>query len=108
MAPGWYEYAEKCTSSEEHLKRNYDGKLDGEYGHLMISDKKLLFVKEEGFFKKKYTAPFLLSYDKVREVRPIDKYMLQISDKTGITHKFLSHVSASRVNEVIHDEMKSM
>ena len=106
MAPKWYEYAQKCTSPEEHLKRNYEGKLDGEYGHLMISDKKLFFVKEEGFFKKKYTAPFLLSYDKVREVCPIDKYTLQISDKTGTTHKFKSEVSASKVNEVIQDEMK--
>ncbi len=106
MAPKWYEYAEKCTSPEEHLKKNYTGKLDGDYGHLMISDKKMIFVKEEGFFKKKYTAPFVISYDKVKKVDPIDKHVLQISEKTGKTHKFETDINVSKLNEVIHDEMK--
>jgi len=105
IAPKWYDYAQKRTAPDEHLRKNWDGKLDGDYGHLMISDKKLFFVKEEGFLKKKYSTPFVLQYDQVKDVRPLDKYHLQITEKTGKIHKFECDSSVSRVSEAIHEEM---
>ena len=105
MAPKWYEYAQKSTSPNEHIIKNYAGNLDGNYGHLMISDKKLFFVKEEGFFRKKYSVPFILPYNKVKDIHPLDKYHLQISEKTGKTHEFECELSASSVNKAIHEEM---
>ena len=107
MAPKWYEYAQKCMAPDEHLRKNYSGKLDGDYGYLMISDKKLLFVKEEGFLRKKYSAPFSLAYDKVQDVRPLDSYHLLISEKTGKSHKFECDTNVSSVAKVIHEEMNT-
>ena len=105
MPPKWYEYAQKCTSSDEHLGKNYDGRLDGDYGHLVLSDKKLIFVKEEGFLRKKYSAPLVLTYDKVKEVSSVNRNRLQISEKTGKTHKFESDINSSRIEKAIHEEM---
>ena len=105
MAQKWYEYAEKCTAPDEHLGKNYTGKLDGSYGHLMLSDKKLIFVKEEGLFRKKYSAPLLLPYDEVKDIRPIDNYRMEISEKTGKTHKFETDLNVSNIEKAIREEM---
>ena len=107
MAPKWYEYAQKCMAPDEHLRKNYNGKLDGDYGYLMISDKKLLFVKVEGFFRKKYSAPFSLAYDKVKDVRPLDNYRMEISEKTGKTHKFETDLNVSHIEKAIREEMNT-
>ena len=107
MATKWYEYAQKCTAPDEHIRKSYPGKLDEDNGYLVISDKKLLFVKEEGFLRKKYSAPFSLAYDKVQDVRPIDGYSLLISEKTGKSHKFECDVNVSRVAKAIHEEMNT-
>jgi len=107
MSPKWYEYAQRCISPDEHLKGNYDGRFDGDYGHLFISDKKLFFVKEEGFLRKKYSVPFTLKYDDVQDVRSIDRNHLQISEKTGKTYKFESDINVSIIDKAIHEEMNS-
>ena len=107
MPPKWYEYAQRCTSPDEHLGRNYDGQLDGDYGHLFISDKKLIFVKEEGFLRKKYSVPLTLKYDDIQDIRSIDRNHLQISEKTGKTHEFESDINVSIINKAIHEEMNS-
>ena len=105
MAQKYYEYALKCMAPDEHLRKNYPGRLDGDNGYLMVSDKKLLFVKGEGFLRKKYSAPFSLAYDKVQDVRPLDSYHLLISEKTGKSHKFECDVNVSSVAKAIHEEM---
>ena len=107
MSPKWYDYAEKSTAPDEHIKRNYSGKLDGEWGYIMISDKKLFFVTEEGFFRKKYSIPFNLPYEEVEDIKAVDEFELQISEKNGKTHKFVSDdlVRASRIYEAIQEEM---
>ena len=107
MASKWSEYAQKCMAPDEHRRKSYPGRLDGDFGYLIISDKKLLFVKEEGFLRKKYSAPFSLAYDKVQDVRPLDSYHLLISEKTGKSHKFECDTNVSSVAKVIHEEMNT-
>ena len=104
MAPKWYEYAKKYTSQEEHLEKYFDGTLDGDYGHLLISDKKLIFVKEEGLFRKKYSAPLILPYELINDVHPIDEYHILISEKTGKSHKF-AESNVTNVNIAIHEKI---
>jgi hypothetical protein len=107
MSQKWFEYAKRSTAPDEKLDKNFDGKLDGQYGHLMITDKKIFFVKEEGFLRKKYSIPFILTYDKLKDVNPIDRTNLQITDKSGKTHRFVTDISVSSIRNAIltHAEM---
>ncbi len=106
MTPKWYTYAEKCTSPEEHLGKHFDGMLDGDYGHLIISDKKLIFVKEEGFIRKIFSAPLVLLYDNVKDIHPVDDHHLLISEKTGKRYKFATETNITNVNIAIHEKIK--
>jgi hypothetical protein len=41
------EFAQKSLQRGDQVRKTYSGKMDGNYGHLMISDQKILFIKEE-------------------------------------------------------------
>lgn len=106
MAPKWYEFGEKSLQRGDHNEKAYDGRLDGDYGHLMLSDNKLLFVKEEGFLRKKYTVTLNLPYEEIEEVKPEDRYDLKITEKSGDRHDFiLDGIPASIVDKSVHELM---
>ena len=107
MAPKWYKFGEKNLQKGDHIEKNYDGRLDGDYGHLMMSDSKLLFVKEEGVLRKKYTVTLNLPYEKIEEIKPVGKYNLRITEKSGNKQYFviLDGLSASIVDKSVHELM---
>ena len=106
MAPKWYEFGEKSLQRGDHFEKNYPGKLDGDNGHLMMSNTKLLFVKEEGFLRKKYTVTLNLPYEKTEEVKPEEKYDLKITEKSGDKHHFLvDDLPAVIVDKSVHELM---
>ncbi len=63
------EFAQKNLQRGDQLRRTYSGRMDGSYGHLMISDQKILFVKEEGFIRKTRSVALDLPLERVGEVK---------------------------------------
>lgn len=107
MAPKWYEFGERSLPEGDQFEKNYDGRLDGEYGHLMMSGTKLLFVKEEGFLRKKYIVTLNLQYDGIDEVIREDKYNLMITEESGDKHEFVTDgLPVSIVKESVQELMK--
>jgi len=107
MKPKWYEFGEKSISKEDEIKKNYTGRLNGKYGHLMMSNEKLLFVKEEGFLNKKYTVTLNLPYENIEEVKPKDRFDLQITGESGDSYEFLTDdLPVSIVDESVRELMR--
>lgn len=86
--PRWYEIAEKNLEEGDEIQKSYPGKLDGESGYLLLSNKKLQFVHEEGFLRKSYEINLELSYDEIRKISPNGRYELDLTDKKGKKHDF--------------------
>jgi hypothetical protein len=100
VAPKWYDYALKSLNKDEKIEKNFPGKLDDEYGHLMMSNEKLFFVKEEGFFTKKYSVTLNLPFNDIQDVHNDKKFILKIIDKSGNEHDFrVDGTSASVVEK---------
>ena len=53
---------------------------DGNNGHLVLSKRKLQFVKESGLFRKKYDMLLEIPYERIDKITPQGNYKLQISD----------------------------
>ena len=107
MKPKWYEFGEKSISQDDKVKKNYTGRLNGEYGHLMLSDKKILFVKEEGFLRKKYAVTLNLPYENIEEIKEEDKFDLKITEESGGSYEFITDdIPAKLVDESVHELMK--
>ena len=83
------ELAEKSMSRGDRVRKTYMGKMDGNYGYLVMSDEKLLFVKEEGFIRKSRSVVLNLPYEQVEAVRPESRFELSITDKAGKRHGFV-------------------
>jgi hypothetical protein len=84
----WYKKGEEVLEPGDKIERSYTGKLDGKYGHIMVSDKRLLFVSEKGFISKKYN---IIMNDPLEDVKIRHKtqYKFYI-DSNGSTHEFES------------------
>jgi len=107
MKPKWYEFGEKSIAKDDEVKKNYVGRLDGEYGHLMLSDKKLLFVKEEGFLRKKYAVTLNLPYENIEEIKQENRFDLKITEESGGSYDFITDdIPVSIVEENIRELME--
>jgi hypothetical protein len=67
------------------IDRSFTVRLNGNYGHLFLTNQKLLFVEEKGFFKKTYNVVVDLSYvDIVKiNVEEIRNLNLTVTDTNG-------------------------
>jgi len=83
------EIAEKSMSRGDHVRKTYMGRLDGDYGYLVMSDEKLLFVKEEGFIRKSRSVVLNLPYDQVEGMKPESRFELSITGRDGTRHGFV-------------------
>jgi hypothetical protein len=54
MLPKWYKQAELFLPPEDKIEKSYAGWMDKNYGYLVISHERLLFVSEKGLFRKKF------------------------------------------------------
>ena len=107
MKPKWYEFGEKSLSKDDEIKKNYTGRLNGDYGHLMLSDKKILFVKEEGFLRKKYAVTLNLPYENIEGVEQEDRFDLKIDKESGDSYEFITDdIPVSIVEESVRELMK--
>jgi len=101
------EFAQKSLQRGDQVRKTYSGKMDGNYGHLMISDQKILFIKEEGFLRKSRNVALNLPLNKVGEVRPANKYELNIVESEGGKHSFVvDNIPITVVEKSINEALK--
>ena len=84
----WLDLAEKNLDPEDEIQKKYIGELDGEYGWLILSNKKLQFMHEKGFLHKTYDLVLDLKYDKIRKINHKSKQEVELVDVEGTKHNF--------------------
>jgi len=80
----------------EGIVHDYDASSDGQSGRILLSDKKLLFVREKGFLKKTYDLITDLAYNQIDTITRTGS-TLTLS-KGEESHSFTSGF-ASRIEE---------
>ena len=107
MSSKWREIAEKVLEHEDRIQKTYPGKLDGKNGYLMMSSRKLLFVRQEGFMHKTYDITMDLPYEKIGKINPNGKYELEITDVDSVKHSFKTEELSITIVEKSLEELKS-
>ena len=98
------EIVEESLGLEDKIQKSYTGDLDGVYGSISMSKKKLLFISEKGLFSKSYNLILDLPYEKIKNLRTEGKYNLIIEDVEGLTHTFDSReLSISIVDKALRE-----
>jgi len=94
----WYRVLKNNLEPGDEIRKIYAGKLDGNIGYLCLSNRKLMFVKAEGFMHNIYDLTLDQNYDEIILVFCEGKFNLIISEIGGSEHKFYSFdVPASAV-----------
>ncbi len=95
---------EENLDLEDKIQKSYPGNLDGVYGSISMSKKKLLFISEKGLLSKSYNLVLDLPYEKIESLRTEGKYNLIIADVEGLTHTFDSReLSISIVDKALRE-----
>ena len=101
-APKWLDIAEKKIEQGDLIEKSYEGELDGKWGHLLLSKKKILFVREEGIIHKSYNLDLDLPYDKIGMISHKGRFKLEVIEGKGKKYDFKSwEVLAEKVEEGI-------
>jgi hypothetical protein len=99
-SPKWHDVAEMNIEQGDSIQNSYEGELDGKMGYLLLSKRKLLFVREEGFLRKSYDLSLDLPYANIEEFSLHGRFELKMTDVEGRKHGFRSfEVLAQRIEE---------
>ena len=97
---------EESLGSEDKTQRSYEGTLDGIFGIMSMSKRKLIFITEKGLFRKSYNLVLDLPYEKIKSLRTERNYNL-IIETEDLEHTFISsgrHVPS--VEEALRELME--
>lgn len=92
---------------EDQVQRTYRGRWDGTGGVLLLSNRRLLFVHEEGVLRKTYTLVMDIPYEKVGKFAIEGRYQLAITDVGGRKHIFTSALRSSIIEKSLKDLIES-
>ena len=96
----------KSVDPKNEVLKTYPGELDRNYGTLVLSNTRLLFVKEEGFLKKSYTIMLNHFYKEVKNVVRKGQY-IEFTDMKDKVIVFKSEDSAPIVEKSLRDLIKT-
>jgi len=80
---------EESLGPEDKTQKSYEGKVDGNFGIMSMSKRKLIFITEKGIFRKSYNLVLDLPYEKIKSLRTEGKYNL-IIETEDLKHTFES------------------
>ena len=101
----WYEMAQKSLDKGDEIIKSYTGTLNHEQGHLIISDRKIIFLEEEGTFRKNYRVMLDLPYERLTKVTHINNNEIDFIDDEGNEHFFRPSSSWSNIG-ILEDEIR--
>lgn len=94
---------EESIGLEDKVQKSYEARLDGAYGIISMSKRKLIFITEKGIGRKIYNLVLDLPYEKIKSIRTERDYTLIIEDVVGLKHVFKSVMLAQIVEEALRD-----
>ena len=95
------EVVEESLGLDDKVQKSYEARLDGAYGILSMSKRKLIFVTEKGRGQKSYKLVLDLPYEKIKSIRTESYYTLIIEDVVGLKHSFKSVMRAEIVEKAL-------
>ena len=99
MSIKWLELAKQKLDPKDRVQRDYEVRFDGKTGWLVMSFRKLLFVEEKGFLRKKYDLRLDLPYENIDNI-VLERNQLVITDSENIKHICTTeHVNISKINK---------
>jgi hypothetical protein len=96
---------EESLGPEDKTQKSYEGKIDGAYGIMSMSKRKLIFITEKGIFRKSYNLVLDLPYEKIKSLRTEGDYNL-IIETEDLKHTFESTLRISTVEKALRELME--
>jgi hypothetical protein len=105
LAKKWYEIAQRSLDEGDEIRKSHTGELNSQNGHLIISGRRILFMEEEGTFRKKYRVTLNLPYDRLAKVTHINNSEIDLVDDEGKEHLFKPSSNWSNI-AILEDEIR--
>lgn len=95
------DFVRDTLRSEDQVKKNYRALYNAKEGFLILSNKKLLFIEERGFFRRSYNVILEMPYEKIEKMDVVASHRLELTDTDRKTYTIASfgEVTASTLEE---------
>ena len=80
---------EKHIGVDDQVKETCECQMHGETGQLIMTTRRLLFVREEGLLRKKVLISLELPYNRIKRVASEGSVKLNVYDVNEIRHTFI-------------------
>jgi hypothetical protein len=64
----WTRIANQLLEDDDNIRYTYTVRCNDQYGHLILTNQKLLFIEEQGFLSKTHTVRADVPYDDIEKV----------------------------------------
>jgi hypothetical protein len=93
------------SAFREKILHQYHAKHRGHIGRLILTNRKLIFMAKQGFFRIHYEPVFKVPYDQIDVVRTRARYTFEIESKHMPYRIKLSGATSA---DIVVDEIKHM
>jgi hypothetical protein len=101
---------EKTLAPEDTIQKSYRVRYDLFEGFLVLSKTRLLFMREQGFFRPRYTVTLEIPYKNIDSCTIESYRQVRILETKGTTHRFTTFgaVTAPLVKQNLDDLMAAV
>ena len=92
MTAKWYEEAQRKIGKDDEILKAYEGRMDGTFGYITISNKRMMFLHEKGLFRQTVDLVLDLPYNQLGKISHVSDRTMDITEKTGEHHTFKTDI----------------
>ena len=110
MANEWLEYAKSRLDPDDEVQKNFIARYNGNYGYIVMSQRKVLFIGEKGFIRHTHDLLLELPYETVEDTSIEAPNTLIIESEGGKRHVFTTDFAPAttietNLKELIEDNL---
>lgn len=88
--PKWLDVVEKSLGSDDNVVKSWIGRFDEKRGHIVLSKKEILLVKEHGFIHQTADVLQEIPYETIAKTRTENPNQLALTTSDGREHHITS------------------
>ena len=100
--PEWIDLAKKSLGPKDEILKSYPANFDGKDGYLVLSNRNVLFVKEEGFLKKTASLTLEVPYEKIGKVTGERRHITLIGDERHVIRSDYTGAITRLIESMLH------
>jgi hypothetical protein len=78
MITNWFDETKKELRKGDRMQKSYRVELNSHEGYLTLTDRRIIFLRVDGFIRKSYNKTLDYSYDEIQEIKRKNSHSFEL------------------------------